>query len=211
VLLRFTLVTDGSSDQTLLPILDWLCKEHFQWATEGQWFDPRPFAPPSLSLQRRINLSLNLFPCDILFIHRDAEGTSHQSRCSEICEAVQSLSEHDRQTPYICVVPVRMTEAWLLFDEKAIRRAASNPNGKMNLDLPPFNEVERVQNPKQVLFQAIKVASGLNARRQGKINLSVCRHRIAEVVSDFSPLRNLRAFKMLEKDLLHIKNRIGGR
>jgi hypothetical protein len=42
------------------------------------------------------------------------------------------------QTPvrHIPVVPVRMTEAWLLADEFAIRSAPGNPNGTQSLDLP---------------------------------------------------------------------------
>ena len=128
--LKYTIVTDGSSDRALMPILDWLCRENFNRPVEGQWFDPRPFGPPSLTLEAQINTALDLFPCDILFIHRDAEGDRPQDRYQEIHEAAQILVQRTYNIPHICVVPVRMTEAWLLFDEKAIRKAAGNPNGQ---------------------------------------------------------------------------------
>jgi hypothetical protein len=208
VQLKYTLVTDGSSDKALLPILDWLCGVHFQLAIEGQWFDPRPFAPPTLSLQASIARSLDLFPCDILFVHRDAENISYQERHTEITSAVQSLNNYHIKTPYICVVPVRMTEAWLLFDERAIRRAAGNPNGRMRLHLPSIREADRVQDPKATLFQAFRDASGLNARRRRKLNLSACRYRVAELTTDFSPLRILDAFSHLENDIIHVQRKM---
>jgi hypothetical protein len=204
LLLKFTLVADGSSDKTLLPILEWLCRRHIPRAVEGQWFDPRPFAQRAFSLKDRIIRSLELYPCDILFIHRDAESVSHQERCSEIISTVQSLPELKGKTPYICVVPVRMTEAWLLFDETAIRRAAGNPNGKMKLNLPSIRKADKIQDPKELLFQVLKVASGLNPSRKKRLNLSVCRHRVAEYLNDFSPLRNLDAFRRLEDDITRL-------
>lgn len=39
-------------------------------------------------------------------------------------------------TRHIPVIPVRMTEAWLLGHELSIRSAAGNPNGSENLELP---------------------------------------------------------------------------
>jgi hypothetical protein len=41
--------------------------------------------------------------------------------------------------PVVCVVPVRMMEAWLLIDEMAIRRVAGNPNGRIPIELPVLN------------------------------------------------------------------------
>ncbi|MFH0727437.1 MAG: hypothetical protein V2B19_14000 [Pseudomonadota bacterium] len=207
--LKYTLVTDGSSDRTLIPILNWLCEIHFQEVTEGQWFDPRPFSPQTRSLGSRIILSLEWFPCNILFIHRDAEGDCHQKRCKEISQTIQSLATHPMKTPYICVIPVRMTEAWLLFDEGAIRRAAGNPNGRMGLNLPSIRDADKINDPKDFLFEAIKKASGLNNHRQKRINLSQSRIRLSELIKDFAPLRELNAFKMLEDDIINLRNSIG--
>ena len=37
-----------------------------------------------------------------------------------------------------------MTEAWLLFDESAIRVVAGNPNGKNPLNIPDLSVVEQI-------------------------------------------------------------------
>ena len=101
-----------------------------------------------------------------------------------------------------------MTEAWLLFDEAAIRRAAGNPNGAMPLDLPPLDRLERLPDPKRVLFDAIRTASGRTRRRLKKLNEAESRARLAELLRDFSPLRQLDAFARLEADIQTVAARV---
>ncbi|HUT94205.1 MAG TPA: hypothetical protein VMY37_32390 [Thermoguttaceae bacterium] len=102
--------------------------------------------------------------------------------------------------PAVPVVPVRMTEAWLLFDEKAIRRAAGNPNGTDPLQVP-VRQAEDIPDPKAVLHEALRTASGLSGRRRQKFNVRDAVHRVGEYIDDFSPLRRLSAFQRLEEDL----------
>ena len=89
----------------------------------------------------------------------------------------------------------------MLFDEAAIRRAAGNPNGSMPLELPPPARAEAVVDPKSVLFEAIRTASGRRGRRLKKLNVARCRSRLAELIRDYSPLGTLAAFAQLEEDL----------
>jgi len=109
----------------------------------------------------RLRTALELYPCDVLFVHRDAEAQPSDLRREEIANALRGTSVR-----HIPVVPVRMTEAWLLADEKAIRSAASNPNGRENLNLPDIRRLEDLPNPKRVLHDALTIASGLSARRR---------------------------------------------
>ncbi|WP_155322736.1 DUF4276 family protein [Desulfosarcina ovata] len=199
--LKYTLITDGPSDRALLSVLNWVCREQYPGPVESQWFDPRPLSASLMPLGKRLRLSIELYPCNILFVHRDSEGQDPQTRYDEISEAAESLSTAGESIPFICVVPVRMTEAWFLFDEKAIRWASGNPNGKTALDLPILKTVERLPDPKSRLFESLKTASGLNTRRQKKLKLSQCRLRLAERIVDFSPLRVLPAFQRLENDV----------
>jgi hypothetical protein len=208
---RYTLVTDGASDRALLSVLDWFWLDVVQVAANGEWFDPRPFAPPTLSLEQSIKLALDLYPCEVLFIHRDAEKQPADIRYQQIRSAVNAAVKPTEGVPYVCVVPVRMTEAWLLFDETAIRRAAGNPNGCVPLGLPSLTEVERLPDPKTVLLHAIRKASGRTGRRLKKLNESECRARLAELIRDFSPLRKLDAFARLESDLLSVAAQLSAR
>ncbi len=72
--LRFTLVADGSSDRALLPIFIWLLREHFgRIPIQPEFADLRRLPNPPRELFERIAKSVELYPCDLLFVHRDAE------------------------------------------------------------------------------------------------------------------------------------------
>jgi hypothetical protein len=102
---------------------------------------------------------------------------------------------------HVPVVPVRMTEAWLLIDEKAIREAADNPNGSVALDLPALDRLERTPNPKSTLEKVLETASEKTGRRldQFRRDLNHRKHRVVQFIRDFSPLRRLPAFSAFEQ------------
>ena len=187
--IRYTLLTDGSSDRALLPILSWLLYEHCpEYAVQPEWADlSRPPAKPK-KLSERIRYSVDLYPCDLLFVHRDAEKMSWETRAEEIRQALNGM-EHP---PAVCVIPVRMHEAWLLHDEQAIRKASGNPNGKEPLKLPVSNSTEALPNPKKILHDALLAASGKSGKRRKKmLNVNKLACRITELTESFAALRSL--------------------
>lgn len=196
-LLTFTLLSDGSSDRALLPVLQWLLRQNTVLDFQGEWADLRRMIAPPRSLEERIRAALTLYPCDLLFIHRDSEKASREDRVREIRQHLQTLPG---QTA-VCVVPVRMQEAWFLFDESAIRLAADNPRGRMDLALPSLSDVEALADPKSLLWSMLSNASGLRAGRLHRFRPEARIHRLSEVIEDFSPLRRLPAFQALEDEL----------
>jgi hypothetical protein len=108
----------------------------------------------------------------------------------------------DRIGNYVPVVPVRMTEAWLLSNQQAIRDAAGNPKGRNALHLPNWRRWDRLPDPKTTLLEAIEHASGLTGRRLANFSARRHRLRVAELTMDFSPLRQLEAFRLLEDDIV---------
>ncbi len=195
--LTCTLLSDGSSDRALLPVLQWLLRQHSQRDFQPQWADLRRLRRPPRLLPQRIQVTLQLYPCDLLFVHRDAEGGDRAERVEEIRRC---LAELEDQT-VVCVVPVRMQEAWFLFDEHALRRAAGNPGGRVPLTLPLFDRLESVPDPKGVLFDLLRVASDLRPGRQHRFDPAARLHRLAELIEVFSPLRRLSAFEALEEEV----------
>lgn len=195
--LRYTLLTDGPSDEALVPVLTWLLSEYLpETAIQAQWADLRKLRGRPRHLPERMHLAVELFPCELLFVHRDAERDPPEARLLEIHQAFEAAR---LSVPHLCVIPVRMMEAWFLFDAAAIRRAAGNPNGDIPLDLPDARRVEYLPDPKEVLHRLLREASGLTGRRLKNLNVSV--RRIAGLIEDFSPLRHLPAFQRLEKDV----------
>jgi len=198
----YALVSNGSSDRALIPILTWALRENGGVARiQAEWADLGRLPNPPQTLCDRIVKAIELYPCNLLFVHRDAERQEPEKRYEEIGNAIHEATSQGFQTPAVCVVPLQMTEAWLLFNETAIRRAAGNPNGKNPRNIPGLSEIEQIPDPKGILFEILREASGLSGRRLKKFNLAESRIRITELVFDFSPLRQLCAFQKLEKNI----------
>ncbi len=198
--LRYTLVGDGTSDRALMPVLRWLLLQSgTKLPLSASWADPRRLQAKTNKLIDRLPRALDLYPCDLLFVHRDAEKEAAEARHNEIREALGHLSD---PPPTISVVPVRMTEAWLLIDEAAIRHAVDNPNGVAKLSLPGVKELESLSDPKEKLNEVLRTACDLNGRRlaQFKRDESVRRIRVADFVLDYSPLLLLPAFSRLQQE-----------
>jgi hypothetical protein len=88
-----------------------------------------------------------------------------------------------------------MTEAWFLFDEAAIRRAAGNPNGRAPRNLPALRRVEALPDPKAILHNCLKEASEKTGRRLKDFRPAQAVQRLGQILQDFSPLSELPAFK----------------
>lgn len=194
-----TLLADGSSDSVLIRLLHWLLQEHTTNTAIDFYFEPRNHLSSLgfTSYSECIKAAVDLFPCDLLFLHRDAERETRPHRVTEIDRAIQE-AELPNQI-HICVIPIRMTEAWFLFHEQAIREVSGNPNGDIQLDLPRLNQVESIPDPKEILDKLIKKASELSKRRLKKSRFQ--RNTISNFINDYSPLRRLSAFQALENDL----------
>ena len=200
--IRYTLLSDGSSDKALLPILSWLLYQHCsEYAIQSQWADLGRLPKPPKKLPGKIRRCVELYSCNLLFVHRDSEGISGKKRAAEIRQALADTTH----PPAVCVVPVRMTEAWLLSDEMAIRKAASNPHGKQLLQLPGMKDIEKLPNPKQVLYDLLRMASGTTSKRRLKrLAVNSLAFRVSEFTSSFTLLRELNAFEDFEKEFLTI-------
>lgn len=200
--IRFSLLSDGSSDRVLIPILTWALRRQISASVpiQSASADLRRIPNPPRELSERIEKAIQLYSCNLLFVHRDAEGQSAGQRFIEIDEAIQQI--RDVHLPrHIGVVPVRMMEAWLLINENAIRQASGNPNGQDHLELPNCTDLEHIPDPKHVLCEALKTACGLGGRRKRQFRVSQAIQRIPDFIQDFSPLRQLRAFQKLEEDI----------
>lgn len=200
--LRYTLLADGPSDRALLPIINWCLAAFPAIASRGfvdQVADLRDLKDPPKGLSARMQSASRLYPSDLLLVHRDAEGVPLNERIVEIERHAGALSG-SRTIP---VVPVRMTEAWLLIDEQAIRFAADNPRSAVALELPSPRSLERIADPKRVLRQALITASEKRGRRRHQFerDLSARVERVAVQITDFRPLRQLSAFQSFEERL----------
>jgi len=204
-ILRHTLVSDGPTDANLIPIIDWTLKQIGGITlSEGVRAEFVRLPKPPDGLTDKMIKAIDFHPCDVLFVHRDAEKQSSESRVVEIGEALAAMPR-DKQLPAVAVVPVRMLEAWLCFDERALRSAAGNPNGLAPLGLPSLKRVESRPDPKEDLRKALLAACELSGRRLKKFDTARAFWRIVDYIEDFSPLRGLQAFQAFESAVKKLK------
>lgn len=196
-ILNTTLVADGSSDRVLIPIIGLLLQAHCPFPFRETDF-VQQYPEGMLSLVDRIRHAVRQYPCDMLFVHRDAEQKGSVQLREQEVQAAVAASAIDQ--PTLAVIPVRMTEAWLLVDEVAIRLAAGNPRGLAPLNLPKHRQMESV-DAKAVLFAALEQAKNLGKRRTQDLRPQYLRHRVAENFDDLAPLRRLPSFAKFEAKL----------
>jgi hypothetical protein len=192
--ITYTLITDGSSDKVLRYPIDWVLRARFSIVPKGTW---APIRSSRIDLLSRVIRAASEYPCELLIIHRDAERMPLVRRASEIRQALREYTA----VPYICLVPVRMTEAWLLISEPLLRKAAGNPRSTCQLDMPRLRDLERLPNPKTVLHNLLRTASGRRGRKLYQFKPDLAAHRLAELIGDFSPLHQLSAFTAFENSL----------
>lgn len=205
--IHYTLVSDGSSDKCLIPIINWLVRQcGFQGWLEGTCVDYRLLKeyPTKNHLANKIIYALQLYPCDLLFVHRDTERASVSHRRDEIMTALDIVFQNNPQIPTVSVIPIRMSEAWLLCNEEAIRYASGNSNANIPIILPRILSLENLPDPKDILYNLLRTACGLSGRRLNNFHPQQCVHRISDYIQDFSILRSLSAFRSLENDICNI-------
>ena len=133
---------------------------------------------------------------DLVVVHRDADNVGHDARLVEIDHAVSRVMDEAQLVP---VVPVRMTEAWLLLDEAAIRHVAGNPNGRNRLPLPKRKEAERVADPKALLAECLLTAANVTGRKRDRLakRFGQSRRQLLERLDPDGPVVELQSWKHL--------------
>lgn len=201
--LRAVLLAEGSSDRGLIDVLVKVFERRGNVVLEVDWGNER------LALFRlrgglgpRIEKLIELeSDYDLLFVHRDADGSDSGHRFEEIRQAFASQRV---QRPYVCIVPVQELEAWLLADEPAILTQFGRKTGSLSLGLPKPRQIEQRARPKEVLMSALALAKAgrhdtakaMTVREFGRLRARL----LAELDID-GPVNQLAAWQRLLADI----------
>ena len=148
--LQAALIADGSSDRIVIPLLRCLLAQHL--GSRPFSLDDEPIKAQGNSLKERIDSTIQSYELDLLFVHRDSENQDWEARQREIDDA-----KIGAKRSVVGVVPVRMSEAWLLTSEQVIRNAV-NPHSRSPLNLPTLKKIEQC-DAKAVLLKALTEAA----------------------------------------------------
>lgn len=202
LIIHFIFIGEGTSDAKLVVPLRELCLRHGADDAHELPLDWHQIGTDvGHSVLEKVQAALSEAPeANLLFIHRDADGLDPTPRYKEIEQAINALSV---SIPYVAVVPIQETEAWLLVDEEAILDLVRNPRRRVRLNLPSPKQVERIANPKERLKEILAKASGLKGRRLRSFNKKFPEHRrqLLEELDCEGPVSKVPAFKRLVEDI----------
>ena len=202
--MRCLLVCEGSSDAPLASHIQLLISRHgYHGVDFNISFDGRLLAD-------KVRNGLGMVPdYDLVFVHRDADRAGPDARYREIATAVQEAGYGGQ---WIGIVPVRMTETWLILQEMAIRNAVQKPHGRTALNLPAPAAVERVANSKDVLDAALLNASGERGRRRRALQrlLPELRRHLLESLPVGGPLEQVESWARFRDDTAAALRQLSG-
>jgi hypothetical protein len=175
VIVRALFLGDGTSDNGIVPQIENLAASlSIEIAVTSPDLS-RLLKPPGRAIEDKLRAAVEKGGrYDLIIVHRDADRDGRDARLLEITNAVRKVTP---DTDYTVVIPVRMTEAWLLTDERELRQVAGNPRGTICLNLPEPARVESIPDPKRVLKETLGIASGLSGRKFDKFHDRFSQHR----------------------------------
>lgn len=198
---RGIFVAEGSSDEPLADIVESLFFDQgISVHLSKPDFGRLDRVPKDVKSRLRAGNLLTDEVLDFVVVHRDADNAGAPARRKEIIDAITQLGMAVVPIP---VIPIRMTEAWLLLDEASIRLVAGNPKGKTPLNLPKVHEVESAADPKSLLSECLLKAADATGRRHERAAKRFFQHRrqLLERLDRHGPVSRLSSWQQLQTDI----------
>ena len=128
----------------------------------------------------------------VLCVHTDADSKTDENtfdnKINPAFTAIGDLSYRSLCNNLVAIVPVQMTEAWMLADRKLLKEEVGTSKSDMELGID--KEPEDYSNPKHIIENAIRKArQDLTRRRRRNLTISEL----------YSPIGQKVALKSLEK------------
>lgn len=200
--LQALFVSEGSADAPLAGIVETLFRIRGVVVNTSTPELSRLSPPVSRDVPAKVDAAVRLLgrQPDLLVVHRDSDGSAPVSRRAEMITAVQ---QYCSSSHLVAVIPIRMTEAWLLLDETAIRTVAGHPRGRAALSLPTAEQAERMSDPKARLAEVLSTASGTTGRRRAQVRHRFNQHRrqLLERLDVEGPVTALSSWQALQREV----------
>lgn len=169
--------------------------------------EPIAFLRPKGELdgaERLLAVARQALGFDCLIVHADADHSSPQTALDQRLAPGQRLIATDAkaQQQVVCLVPVAMTEAWMLADTPSLQEALDTDLLVVrDLGLPRPAEIESTTHPKTDLKTALQcIQESLPPRRRQSVSelMADLYGQLAEI--PLASLRQLASFRQFETD-----------
>jgi hypothetical protein len=174
------LVTEGNTDERFLESIVKKTFEQIAFECQGEieielsiikitktTFAENVFAAAKIGVER--------YGIMVLCVHADADeetdSAAFANRIDPATEMVRASPDNDLCRIITAIVPIRMTEAWMLADRDLLKREIGTDLNDSDLGI--HRDAERIADPKQVIAEAIRLARvGLTKRRRSELKIS---------------------------------------
>lgn len=180
-LIKIGIFAEGPTDNRFLPSVvkrtfeevAWTCRQQIN-ILEPEVIDdlhfPHTFAEKVLAAARQAQQR----GVTVLCVHTDADDENdHQAfqfKIQPAFERIHQSTEEVCKLP-VAIVPVQMTEAWMLADTELFKKELNT--NKTDFELGIHRSPESIANPKAVIEEAIRIATQGTGRRQRRYQLHI--------------------------------------
>ena len=134
---------------------------------------------------------------NVLCVHTDSDSRSDEFAFNyKINPSLDQIAALDGDSckNIVPIVPIQMTESWMLADTELLKRVIYTNKSNQDLQLPNrFRQIELLDNPKQTIENAIRIAFSEFPRRRKRIDISELYVPISQSI-DLTILNNLSSY-----------------
>lgn len=140
----------------------------------------------------------------VLCIHADSDARSIENvvefKFAPFTEALKSLSDEEYCKAIVPVIPIQMTEAWMMADKELLKTKIA-ANGKRDTDLGLHRAPESYADPKQAIIEAIRIAQADRPkRRRNALTINDLYDEMGQSIP-LQRLRELHSFHSFEENV----------
>jgi hypothetical protein len=190
-ILTIAAAMEGTTDERfLLPVIQ-RTFELLAFDCEG---DIDVFDPVCIKFQKEgsftervlaVSKEAKVFGINVLCIHTDADSGNDKNaflyKIRPAFDAVTNRKEDDCCKNLVAVVPVHMTESWMLAD-KALLKTEIGTN-KPNIDLGIHRAAESIADPKEVIINALSIVQRHLPKRRSRLTIDDLYQPIGQKIS----------------------------
>lgn len=201
-ILTVAYTTEGKTDKRFLGNIIRKTFEELAFECTGQIevFEPEHLLVKEESfVEHVVSAAKKAFWAHVLCVHTDADHQSDDVAFkNKINPSLLEISKSDESQicrNVVAVVPIQMTEAWMLADRDLFCREINTTKNHSELGLPiRFKQIESIDNPKRTIEEAIRISQLEVPRRRQKISIGDIYSPISQKI-DLNILSNLASYQ----------------
>ena len=214
-ILTIAYTTEGPTDERFLNTIIKKVFEEVAFDCDGviEVYDPVFIKLPKGNsfINSVISLSENahVFGFNVLCVHVDADSNKddavNEFKINPAFLAVNAQSDKSVCKNLVSIIPIHMTEAWMLADKELLKDEIGTDMS--NTDLGINRQPESIANPKEIIINALIVAQAHLSGRRNRINIGDLYQPIGQKIK-MAQLEKLESFVKFRLSVIEALKRL---